>query len=343
MDCVDQADTPVRRVAGGRPDWLQALALALESGRPAVLVSVIQVKGSAPRDPGARMWVDAQATHDTIGGGHLEQQAIDFARGMLAGGLPGRCVQRYPLGPRLGQCCGGVVWLAFERLSYADLSWCRQAIALLDAGAAVRRRVCAPLLAERVGAAAPEEATHLLEAPIDAAVARIEWDEASGWLDDFIAPPASTVVVCGAGHVGRAIVNLLAGLPIRLIWLDPRDDAWPSEIPSHVQCIQGDEQDVVDCPDQAYWLVLTHSHALDLAIVEQVLRRKSFRYLGLIGSATKRARFRSQLLQRFPADEVDRVQCPIGAISTSSKRPAVIAVSVAAQLIPLLEAAGNPL
>ena len=141
--------------------------------------------------------------------------------------------------------------------------------------------------------------------------------------------------VCGAGHVGQAIVNLLGTLPVQVIWLDPRDGVWPETLPSNVRCLQGDEADVVDCPDNACWLVLSHSHALDLAIVQAVMAHKPFRFLGLIGSETKKARFESRLRDRFPASLVQRLTCPIGLVQTSSKLPEVIAVSVVAQLLAL--------
>src|SRR5690606_4084285 len=129
------------------------------------------------------------------------------------------------------------------------------------------------------------------------------------------------------GHVGKAIVRVLAELPVRVAWLDPREDEWPAHLPDNVRCLNGDADDVPDFPDGACWLVLTHSHALDLEIVERVLQHKSFRFLGLIGSDTKRAKFRARLLRKFPSRLVDRVVCPIGIVETSSKLPGVIAVS----------------
>lgn len=90
-------------------DWLTA-------GTPAVRVDVRDAQGSVPREPGACMLVGATAVAGTVGGGHLELQAIAHARRLLADGLPTPPV-RYPLGPALGQCCGGVVTLGFERLT----------------------------------------------------------------------------------------------------------------------------------------------------------------------------------------------------------------------------------
>lgn len=351
------SETVVLRQPAFKPDWLRAMQSALEQGQPQVLVTVAQVKGSSPRDAGARMWVNVSGAHDTIGGGHLEQQAIEQAMRILAGGQPRRETVRFPLGPRLGQCCGGVVWLSFEYLDGRDLGWCNALAAVLESGCSAWRELIVPIegalgvqdgpvrivvphndqpLAASAGVLGQHQDSAVIVSPLNTAPA-VTWDETSGTLVDTISRPQLDVVVCGAGHVGRAIVRLLGELPVRVVWLDPRDDWWPESIPDNVVCLEGDADDVQDCPDNAYWLILTHSHALDLEIIEQVLRRKSFRFLGLIGSASKKARFLSQLRQRFEADLVARVQCPIGLVATSSKLPSVIAVSVVAQLLSLLE------
>jgi xanthine dehydrogenase accessory factor len=101
--------------------------------------------------------------------------------------------------------------------------------------------------------------------------------------------------------------------------------------------VQGGDQEVPDLPPDAAWLVMTHDHALDLAIVEAVLRRGDFVFLGMIGSQTKAARFRSQLTRRLSVEQAERLVCPIGLANARSKLPAAIAVSVVAQLLPLLD------
>ena len=99
------------------------LMQALDTG-PAVLVSVEGVQGSGPREAGAWMAVLADEVVNTIGGGNLEFQAIDEARAMLGGA--DAVTRRYPLGPSLGQCCGGVVHLRFERVTQADIPALKQ-------------------------------------------------------------------------------------------------------------------------------------------------------------------------------------------------------------------------
>ena len=85
----------------------------------AVLVSVHAHRGSVPREAGSWMAVFADALVGSIGGGHLELQATQEARVRLHG-QPGLAYVRYALGPALGQCCGGEVHLAFERVSALD-------------------------------------------------------------------------------------------------------------------------------------------------------------------------------------------------------------------------------
>lgn len=306
--------------------WWPDLVEALRRGAPRVLVSVARVSGSTPRDVGARMWVGSDVAVDTIGGGNLEWKVIGHAREMLDDAGRRRDCVRFPLGPSLGQCCGGVVWLVFERLTPDDLPWCDGVLRARREGRALRRRVDlsngAPVVIED-GGIEPRPMDDAIQPVIGGKLAFI----------DLLAPPFATVIVCGAGHVGQAIVRLLGELPLRVIWLDPRDDCWPARSFPNVRRMQGDQDEVPDLPDDAWWLVLTHSHALDLAIVEAILRHRRFAFLGLIGSRTKRARFASRLQRRFAADQIARIQCPIGLAPVHSKLPAAIAVSVVAQLL----------
>ena len=255
--------------------WSLSAIARLHQGHDLVLVTVVRSQGSAPRGAGAKLWVNATDVSGTIGGGHLEYTAIAHARQLLrTTGHRVREIQRYALGPSLGQCCGGVVWLAYERLTVADTAWCDQITASLDSGQPIAREVDFNDLQKTVSLVRVQAP----EADFETDYAR--WNPADNVLFDTIAPGRLCVVVCGAGHVGQAIVNLLGTLPVQVIWLDPRDGVWPETLPSNVRCLQGDEADVVDCPDNACWLVLSHSHALDLAIVQAVMAHKPFRFLG---------------------------------------------------------------
>ncbi len=161
-----------------------------------------------------------------------------------------------------------------------------------------------------------------------AALPRLERMEVSG----------EPVFLFGAGHVGRALIHVLAPLPYRIHWFDGRDDAFPSDLPGNVkiETLADPRHDVASAPAGTYFLVMTHSHALDLDICDRVLARGDFAFLGLIGSASKRATFLSRLRRRGHADAtLARLTCPIGLPQVPGKQPAMIAVAVAGQLIAL--------
>jgi len=261
---------------------LRAAALAWQrAGRAAVVVEVGATRGSVPREAGTRMLVAADEVLGTIGGGHLEWQAIDEARALLQGLARGEAAgpraRHVALGPSLGQCCGGVLDLRY---------------------------------------------TPLADAAVEA------WPETA---------PRFHLQLYGAGHVGRAIVRLLAGLPCRVQWVDERESEFPdAPLPPHIErvCVEPVEAEVRSAPPGAFYLVLTHSHDLDLALTQAILRRGDFAFFGLIGSRTKRARFEHRLLERgFAAEAVRRITCPIGVPGIEGKEPEVIAFAVVAQLL----------
>jgi xanthine dehydrogenase accessory factor len=253
---------------------------------PAVLVSVASTQGSAPREAGAWMAVFAGgATLGTIGGGHLEFAAIASAQRALAGEAL-EAQRRFALGPSLGQCCGGVVQLRFERIG-------------------------------------PDGATALR--------ARLEAD------DDALRMP---VALFGGGHVGRAIVQALAPLPVRVHWIDSRDEVFPGGLPRWVRSEHSApvQAAVADLAAQSRVAVMSFSHAEDLDIVAACLQRQRERrdlpYIGLIGSKSKWGRFRHRLEARgFSQAELAHVTCPIGVPGIVGKEPAVIAAAVVAQLM----------
>jgi xanthine dehydrogenase accessory factor len=256
----------------------------LAAQRPAMLVQVLHARGSVPREAGTRMLVAADAVAGTIGGGHLELQAITRARQALAAGAMGAVDQTIALGPALGQCCGGALTLRTQ--------------------------------------------------PLDASVL-------AGWPDEA---PLFTLQLYGAGHVGRAIVALLETLPCRVQWIDEREAEFPA-MPSapNIQrlCVEPVQAEVRQAAPGAFYLVLTHRHDLDLALTEAILRRADAGFIGLIGSATKRARFLHRLEARgLPMASLARLTCPIGLPGITGKQPEVIAVAAVAQLLQASATAG---
>jgi xanthine dehydrogenase accessory factor len=150
-------------------------------------------------------------------------------------------------------------------------------------------------------------------------------------------PAEMQVVLFGAGHVGKELARILGRLPCRLTWVDPRPEMFPAEIASNTRVVIEEEPAwmVDEAPAGACYVVMTHSHALDLEIVEHALKRNDTRFVGLIGSDTKAAKFRARLRQKgFSATQISALVSPIGLVK-SGKHPAQVAVSVAAQLLSL--------
>lgn len=314
----------------------------LAAAGPAVLVTVAIAEGSVPRGPGTRMMVAPDRFAGTVGGGHLELRAIEIGRAMLIDGRQ-RHFERFPLGPSLGQCCGGVVHLAFEQCSAADA-------ALLDARRGQDSWRLVAFDGEADAALFDGDGKQLAAAGggpgFDRGRGSHMMASADGrrWLVAKVAAPRNHLLLFGAGHVGAALVRALAELPCTVTWIDERAALFPAEVPANVTIEATDApQDLVaHAPDGASYLVMTHSHALDQAISEAILARANVGWFGLIGSHTKRVQFERRLLARgFDAARIAAMACPIGLPGIGGKEPAVIAVAVAAQLLMLWQSAAH--
>ena len=285
---------------------------------PFVRVVVAGHEGSSPREAGAEMLVWAEGQSGTIGGGTLEFEAVARARVLLAKG-GGPVVERIPLGPALGQCCGGAVVLVSHLVDAAALAGLgRQAIAATGAGEM-------PLSVRRVLIDARGQGVIQAARLID------------GWLVEPVAVPKRQIWVWGAGHVGRALVAVLAPLPgVEITWVDTAADRFPADVPAGVTVVPAARPEMLadHAPQSAEHLIVTYSHALDLELCHRLLLQ-GFGWLGLIGSDTKWARFRARLRalgHEKPA--IDRITCPIGDISLG-KHPQAIAIGVATQLLTI--------
>ncbi|MBL8701323.1 MAG: xanthine dehydrogenase accessory protein XdhC [Alphaproteobacteria bacterium] len=248
-------------------DWLEALGAARAAGESCVLVTVAEAKGSSPRESGAKMLVRADGRFaGSIGGGHLEHQALARAAALIAAGDPAPRLEPLALGAQLGQCCGGRVTLLYE---------------------------------------------------VFVAAGRV-------------------LALFGAGHVGKEVVAVLEGLPLRIRWIDSRADQFPAAARPGVETLVAPHpaDEVRDLPAGALLVAMTHSHDLDLAIAEQALRRGDLAYVGVIGSATKAARFRARLAAK--GIDAGALHCPIGVPGLKAKHPRAVAVALAAELLPLL-------
>lgn len=316
-------------------------------------VLVASVRGSAPREPGASMLVWPGGQSGTIGGGALEWRATQDAlswltepwsadlgpqaapkarpgptegrtssmSGLRAGAPPARiCYQ--PLGPALGQCCGGAVTLVTELFTSAVVS-------RLGADPYFTR----PIARDALPGPPPELLRLLAQSPQGAGPLAPRLTK--GWLSEIITPPGQPLWIHGAGHIGQALVNILAPLEdFAITWVDTRTARFPDAIPKGISPLptSAHAHVIQHAPQNAHHLVLTHSHNLDLELCHQILRH-GFGSAGLIGSATKWARFHSRLRALGHVDsQIDRITCPIGN-TLLGRSPQAIAIGVATALL----------
>jgi xanthine dehydrogenase accessory factor len=249
------------------------------------LVEVAEARGSTPREKGAWMLVSPTAIHGTIGGGQLEFMAIDKARQVLRGTQVRKAFTLdIPLGPEIGQCCGGRVEVAISPVDEAK----RKALMTM---------------------------------------ARAE---------DRSRPH---VYIFGGGHVGHALASTFALLPVHAVVVETRAEAldgMPDGVETRLTPVP--EEMVRDAPAGAAFVVLTHDHALDFLIVAEALKRGDAAYVGMIGSNTKKATFRSWYLKTAGGSETEFacLVSPIGGNQVKDKRPAVIAALAAAEIMTAL-------
>ena len=250
-------------------NWHEGIAECQARNEGYVLVTVVATAGSTPREPGSKMVVTASQSIDTIGGGHLEFDAIARAREYLAKGEACTELHSYPLSSSLGQCCGGAVKVLFD-------------------------------------------------------VCNVHQQH---------------IAIFGAGHVAKALVPILAQLPVRISWIDSREELFPSSLPANVHKVveEAPESEVRHLDENSWLIILTHDHQLDYRITEQALKQPSLPFVGLIGSDTKAKRFITKLTQRgFDDNALARLFTPIGNRDIPGKQPIEVAVSISAQIIERL-------
>jgi xanthine dehydrogenase accessory factor len=293
-----------------------ALQQAVAAQGSVARVVIAGFAGSAPREVGAAMLVWADGQSGTIGGGALEWQAVLRARTMLVEG--GARLDHVPLGPNLGQCCGGAVTLLTEVYAESDVTALdAEVIARPVEGSAMPLAVKRLLVAARGQGVPPSP--QLLQ----------------GWMVEPVAKPQRHLWIWGAGHVGRALVAVLAPLPgVAITWVDVAADRFPRDVAANVRVLPVADPAlaVTLAPTNAEHIILTYSHALDLELCHRLLNN-GFSRAGLIGSATKWARFRSRLaaLGHSPP-AIAQISCPIG-VPHLGKHPQAIAIGVATSFL----------
>lgn len=249
-------------------NWNQASLNLSQQGKAYVLITIVGVTGSTPRNSGTKMVVSQNEIFDTIGGGHLEFKAIKFAAQLLNSNKNCQQIEHFQLGSQLGQCCGGNASVLFE----------------------------------------------------------------------CFAANAINIAVFGAGHVGQALIPILADLPCHTTWVDNRAEQFPANTENFANITKLVTDDpageVASMPANTLYIVMTHNHQLDFEISHEVLKREDFHYLGLIASDTKWRRFQQRYKHRDVSQLlVDRMNCPIGLKQVSGKLPMEVAVSISGAII----------
>lgn len=277
-------------------------------------VVVVRTRGSAPREVGASMLVWRKGFSGTIGGGALEFSAMNTARQMDRPGS--RKMTRHALGPDMGQCCGGSVDLLTEVYDLASAEALPEDV--IARGEGDMPLPVARLVAQMRSDSAPLRSTCV-----------------GDWMIEPVSPPQRHIWIWGAGHVGRALVDVLVPLGLfEVTWIDVDTARFPDHVPEGVETIAAahPEKLVRYAPQQAEHLIVTYSHDLDLELCHRLLGH-GFAHAGLIGSATKWARFRSRLAA-LGHDEasVRRITCPIGRPELG-KHPHAIALGVATEML----------
>ncbi|QFU25295.1 xanthine dehydrogenase accessory protein XdhC [Shewanella eurypsychrophilus] len=254
-------------------NWNKAAFELSQQGRAYVLVTLVGVSGSTPRNSGTKMVISKDDIFDTIGGGHLEHKSIKHAHKMLAAGKSCQHLEHFQLGTNLGQCCGGNASVMFECFASVGVN----------------------------------------------------------------------IMVFGAGHVGKALVAILAGLPCQVTWVDSRAEQFPADVENYHNVTkvisEEPEFEVASMPENSYFVVMTHNHQMDFEISQAILKRGDFHYLGLIASGTKWRRFQQRYKHReIDPNQVARMSCPIGLEQVGGKLPMEVAVSVSGEIINLYQA-----
>lgn len=292
-----------------------ALRRAVETRGTVARVVVAEVAGSAPREVGAAMlvWREGEGfgQSGTIGGGALEYEAAKSA-------FDRNGLTRHPLGPELGQCCGGAVTLLTEHFD----------------------RLSLPVPQDGVFARGPGEMPLAVRRIVDHARARGRIPAPQliqRWMVEPTKGPVLPLWIWGAGHVGRALVDVLAPLPaLDLTWIDTAPERFPSPPPTGLRILPAarPEHAMRIAPPKAAHLIVTYSHEIDLALCHAALNH-GFGFCGLIGSDTKWARFRKRLHSLgHTAAQIDAICCPIGQ-KDLGKHPQAIAIGAASQILTL--------
>ena len=247
-----------------------------------ILATIIKAKGSVPRNENVSMVISSSKQYGTIGGGELEYQVIKESNDLLNNLDYNQRIIELPLGPTLGQCCGGFVKIQLSKF---------------------------------------KNGKNLL----------LKHD-----LKEQIINQNQNLYIFGAGHVANALLSKLDGVGFNNFVIDSRENFISKINTDYVFPILAKDHTIIikNTPSKSYYLVLTHSHQLDLSICDSILKKNDFTFIGLIGSKTKKIRFTKRLIEiGHDKNLIDKIECPIGIQSIEGKEPDVIAISIIARLL----------
>ena len=247
-----------------------------------ILATIIKAKGSVPRNENVSMVISSSKQYGTIGGGELEYQVIKESKALLNNLDCNQKIIELPLGPALGQCCGGFVKIQLSKF---------------------------------------KNGKNLL----------LKHD-----LKEQIINQNQNLYIFGAGHVGNSLLSKLDGVGFNIFVIDSRENFISKINADYVFPILAKDHTIIikNTPSKSYYLVLTHSHQLDLSICDSILKKNDFTFIGLIGSKTKKIRFTKRLIEiGHDKNLIDKIECPIGIQSIEGKEPDVIAISIIARLL----------
>lgn len=340
-------------------NWLQVLSSQIDANKTAILVTIIDTKGSSPRETTARLIVNNHQVYGSIGGGNLEYQCIDIAKQRLENNtaLSWTSYERnFPLAASLAQCCGGSVRVFFEVIDQSAQTWIfpltqlisdkTPTVVVTEMFTKNRKKLVLNPQTNQPLTNTDTFTTHCIQLADDLfqtasnnTISRFTWGiDKTDYLLELINPTKFTIMLFGAGHVGKALINVLSSVDCEIHWVDSRENQFPDIIPANTNALYEDapEDAVVKAASGTCFLIMTHSHQLDLRICETILSRDDISYCGLIGSKSKRLRFEKSLRAKsFSKDNIQQLTCPIGISGITSKDPSEIAIAVAAELLQL--------
>jgi xanthine dehydrogenase accessory factor len=318
-------------------EWIERAIELIGEGESFTVITICAAEGSAPREAGAKMIVTRHKQWGTIGGGALEFEAAAHARALLSEEASTSLFEEFPLGPALGQCCGGRVLLLYERIGPTARAWLEDTRNLVSDNKDVVLERTFPggdWRPSDQSAAVQNNTIELFSAINEAHPKGIPDPAAITRIREVVSNQRIPVYIFGAGHVGKELARILSALPVTVTWIDRRADVFPESI--DVSTVPTDrETEIVDsAPPGACFFVMTHDHQLDYDLVLHIMKRADGAYCGLIGSFTKRVRFEKRLRRAGVSDtQIEHLRCPIGAGGVKSKLPAVIALGAAHEML----------